>query len=358
MLTPIRWVDDHLELLDQRHLPEKEVWNRYDRHQDVSRAITQMVVRGAPAIGVTAGYAMALAAQNAQVDADEKTVRGNIPGWAQAQMNHLLEAAKELESSRPTAANLMWAVRRQLQVASEHLEAEDPDIAARLMEEAIVIHQEDIDHNRRLGRHGAIILEDGDRVLTHCNAGALATGGYGTALGVVRGAIEAGLNIEVFAPETRPYLQGARLTAWELIQDGIPVTLLVDGAAADLMQRGEVDAVVVGADCIAANGDVANKIGTYALALAAREHRIPFYVAAPTSTVDLTIPNGTAIPIEERDAEEITHFRGQRIAPEMARALNYAFDVTPASLVSAILTERGIIEPPSRRALKDLLTER
>ncbi len=359
MITPLRWENGVLWLLDQRKLPREEVWLPLETPREVADAIRDMVVRGAPAIGLTAAFGMVLAVRDGG-DAGETTpdevLRGGLDAASQGQMERLFEAARVLEMARPTAANLAWAIRRQLQVAADAL-AGDEDLESALLCEARKMHAADVDGNRTMGRHGAQLLREGDRVLTHCNAGALATGGYGTALGVMRAAFEAGLNISVCATETRPYLQGARLTTWELVRDGIPVRLIVDGAAAFLMQRGEIDAVITGADRIAGNGDVANKIGTYPLALAARDNDIPFYVAAPLSTLDLEIPDGEAIEIERRSGEEITHFRGERVVPEMVEAINYAFDITPAELVTAIITERGVVRPSYGEGLAQLFEE-
>ena len=305
----LRWRGDALELLDQRLLPERCVYVTCRSAAEVARAIRDMVVRGAPAIGCAAAFGVALD-------------RGS-------------EAAFEvLGKSRPTAVNLFWALERMRRAK---------DFAA----EAVAIYEEDIATNRAIGAHGAALVPDGARILTYCNAGALATAGYGTALGVVRGAIEQGKRVSVIACETRPYLQGARLTAWECTQEGIPCTLVTDNMAGHLMSRGEVDLVVVGADRIAANGDVANKIGTYMLAAVARLHALPFYVAAPLSTFDPAIPSGAQIPIEERAPDEVTGYRGTRWAPPSVAVRNPAFDVTPAALVSAIVCEKGILREPN-----------
>jgi len=327
-ISPIRWRDDGLELLDQTLLPAEEVWLRCETVESVCEAIRRLAVRGAPAIGVAAAYGLAVEAR-----------RG-------ADVARLREAADLLARARPTAVNLAWAVGR--------MSGRFGDGSDEILAEAHAIRDEDEAACRRIGALGAPLLPHGATVLTHCNAGALATAGYGTALGVVRAAIEAGNPVSVLAGETRPFLQGARLTAWELQRDGIPVTILTDGMAGWLMARGEVGCVVVGADRIAANGDVANKIGTYGLAVLAAHHHIPFYVAAPWSTVDLATPTGDAIPIEERAAEEVTHFAGQRIAPSGVPARYPAFDVTPAALVTAIVTERGVARAPYPEALAAL----
>jgi methylthioribose-1-phosphate isomerase len=321
---------DLVRLLDQRRLPGEEVWLELDGPDAVAQAIRDLAVRGAPAIGVAAAYGLAVAAR-----------RGAGPA-------ELRRAADRLGRARPTAVNLAWAVRRM----SRRIEAAaDADA---LLAEAHAIRDEDEASCRRIGALGAPLLPPQARVLTHCNAGALATAGYGTALGIVRAAVEAGNALSVFADETRPFLQGARLTAWELQRDGIPVTLLTDGMAGWLMARGEIGCVVVGADRIAANGDVANKIGTYALAVLAAHHRLPFYVAAPWSTVDLETLTGADIPIEERVGEEVLLLAGQRIAPAGVPARYPAFDVTPEALVTAIVTERGVVRRPYAEGLRAL----
>lgn len=325
--------DDRVVMLDQRLLPDREVYVELRTVEDVARGIRDMVVRGAPAIGISAAYGMVLAAQSSA---------------------RLEEAAALLKASRPTAVNLFWAVDRMLAARTG---VDRGALAAVFAETARQIHRDDVAACRAMGRLGAERVPDGATVLTHCNAGALATGGYGTALGVVRAAREAGKRIRVLADETRPYLQGARLTAWELAKSGIDVSVLVDGASASLFARGEISLAVVGADRIAANGDVANKIGTYGVACLARMHERPFYVAAPWSTVDLGCPSGSAIVIEERSASEVTHFAGQRLVPEGVPVKNPAFDVTPARLVSAIFTERGVVDPVSASALSALAPE-
>jgi len=319
---------DTVRLLDQRRLPEMEEWLELDGAEKVTAAIRSLAVRGAPAIGVAAAYAIACEAR-----------RGAGPA-------RLREVAEMLVHARPTAVNLAWAVRRM----SRRL-----GLGAReILDEAHAIRDEDEAGCRRIGALGAPLLPPGARVLTHCNAGALATAGYGTALGIVRAAREAGNAVQVLAGETRPFLQGARLTAWELQRDGIPVTVITDGMSGWLMARGEIACVVVGADRIAANGDVANKIGTYSLAVLAAHHNLPFYVAAPWSTVDLATSDGGAIPIEERDDAEVLNFAGRRIAPQGVPARYPAFDVTPAALVTAIVTERGVARPPYPESLAGL----
>ena len=339
----LRWRDGRLEMIDQRVLPVEVVYRDYASAAAVAEGIRSMVVRGAPAIGCAAAYGVALEALR-------------LAGAPRAQFDGAMqEAFAVLARSRPTAVNLFWALKRMRAVSGSMSAAPGPDIAQRLLAEAHEILAEDIRINRAMGRHGAALLDDGMTVLTHCNAGALATAGYGTALGVIRSAIESGKRISVIADETRPFLQGARLTAWELAQDGIPVTLITDNMAGHLMKCGEVQAVVVGTDRVAANGDVANKIGTYMVAVLARRHAIPFYVACPISTIDPDVPDGDAIPIEERDAAEVTGYRGVRWAPEGIRVRNPAFDVTPAELVTALITERGVVASPNRKNIAALL---
>ena len=325
-VEPIRWQDNKLHLLDQRKLPREVVWVICSDGAEVARAIRDMVVRGAPAIGVAAAFGIALAA-----------LRGD----------DLRAAAAELRSARPTAVNLAWAVDRMMGIARLR--------PADLVAEAQKMFAEDVAANRRIGRFGAELLGPSNTVLTHCNAGALATAGYGTALGVIRAAAESGKRIAVFAGETRPYLQGARLTAWELQQDGIDVTLITDNMSGHFFQQGRFDAVIVGADRIAANGDAANKIGTYTLAVLAKAHGVPFYVAAPISTVDIATPDGAAIPIEERSALEVTSIGGVSIAPEGVAVRHPAFDVTPAALITAIITDRGVLRAPYEEAIRKAL---
>ncbi len=346
-VQPIRFEDGTVVLLDQRRLPAEETWVRCATLPEVAEAIASMVVRGAPAIGVTAAWGLAAEAARAAETAQDPD------GF----LEHVRGAARTLEAARPTAVNLAWAVRRLVGVAERALAdgLAPVEVARRLLAEAEAIHEEDVEANRALGRNGALLVPDGARVLTHCNAGALATAGYGTALGVIRAAVEDGKKVSVVADETRPFLQGARLTTWELMRDGIDVTLVTDNMAGWLMARGEIDLVVVGADRIARNGDVANKIGTYTVAVLARRHGIPFYVAAPLSTLDPDCPDGSAIPIEERAPEEVTTIGGTRIAPEGVAVRNPAFDVTPAELVAAIVTEKGILRPPYARSIAEAL---
>ncbi|MDO8426014.1 MAG: S-methyl-5-thioribose-1-phosphate isomerase [Deltaproteobacteria bacterium] len=342
MFKTVEWKNSSVVMIDQRLLPGAEVYRKYTDYKGVARAIKDMVVRGAPAIGVAAAMGVALGASKIKAK-DFKAFK-----------KEFAKVAGLLASTRPTAVNLFWAIERMSRVAAENKGLPIPELKKRLVEEAKEIHRDDIEINRRIGRHGGRLLKSPSTVLTHCNAGALATAGYGTALGVIRGAIEAGKKIKVFADETRPFLQGSRLTAWELKKDKIDVTLITDSMAGYMMKKGLIDAVVVGADRIAANGDVANKIGTYSVALLAREHKIPFYVAAPLSTIDLKIKHGDNIPIEERDSSEVTHIRGKRIAPQGVKVRNPAFDVTPNPLVTAIITERGVVRRPYIKGLKGL----
>jgi len=330
----LRWREDALELLDQRVLPSEVRYVRCESSAEVADAIRTMVVRGAPAIGCTAAYGIALAASDAQ------RVGGDLRA-------RLIEATDMLAATRPTAVNLRWALERMRALWSTSATGESATVlAAELLAEAKRIHAEDIAANQTMGRLGAALMPAAGRVLTHCNAGALATAGHGTALGVIRSAVASGKKLEVIADETRPFLQGARLTAWELQQEGIPVTLIADSAAGYLMSRGQIDAVIVGADRVAANGDVANKIGTYTVATLAQRHALPFYVACPVSTIDPRVATGADIPIEERSAEEVLGFADQRWAPAGVAVRNPAFDVTPAELVTAIVTERGILRAP------------
>lgn len=335
----VDWRDDHLALLDQRELPGREVYLDLRTPESVAEAIRSMVVRGAPAIGIAAAYGVVLAARRAWA------AQGT--GWRDAVVADLAT----LGQARPTAVNLRWALERMRLL----FDALPGDPVPALLTEARRIQAEDIDANRRMGELGAQLLEPGSGVITHCNTGSLATGGYGTALGVIRSGWQAGLIRQVYADETRPWLQGARLTAWELVRDGIPVTLIADGAAAHVMSRGGIGWIIVGSDRIAANGDVANKIGTYGLAIAARHHGVKCMVVAPTSTVDMSIPDGRSIPIEQRSPDEVLGVAGQRIAAEGAGAENPAFDITPAELVDAIVTERGVVLNPDRNRMRELM---
>jgi len=338
----LRWRDGRLELIDQRRLPLEFEYVACENAAQTARAIRDMVVRGAPAIGCTAAYGVALEARR-HADA------------ARAQFDAALEAAFQvLAESRPTAVNLFWAIARMRECHARTGGDSTVAASAALLALAQQMHSEDIEICRAIGRHGAPLIADGARIMTHCNAGALATAGHGTALGVIRSARDAGKRISVIANETRPYLQGARLTAWEMVQENIPVTLVTDNMAGHLMQRGRVDVIIVGADRIAVNGDAANKIGTYTLAVLAERHRIPFYIAAPLSTIDIAIADGRAIPIEERDAAEVTGFRGVRWAPEGVGVFNPAFDVTPAALITGLVTEKGVISRPDASKIRSL----
>ena len=338
-LEAIAWSEGKVILLDQSRLPFEETCLEIADHEAMAQAIREMRVRGAPALGIAAAYGIALAARAA-------AAQGRAP-LAAAE-----EAAQALDATRPTARNLRWAIERVLAAARAAPDSEAVPAAA--LAEAHRIHEEEREANREIGRLGAQLVPDGANVLTHCNAGALATAGYGTALGVVRTAWEQGKRLHVFVDETRPLLQGARLTAWELQRLRIPFTLIVDAAAGSLMRRGAVSCVIVGADRIAANGDVANKIGTYPLAVLANENGVPFYVAAPLSTIDIALAHGDEIPIEERTPEEVTTPAGRRVAPEGAQALNPAFDVTPHRYVSAVITERGVVRQPYDERLRRL----
>jgi methylthioribose-1-phosphate isomerase len=343
----LRWRIDHVEMIDQRLLPQRIEYVACRSAGAVVDAIRSMVIRGAPAIGCAAAYGVALAAQ-IPPNRHDTSLR--------EQAARISNAIETLAASRPTAVNLSWALARMQGVfLSTRETAPNPEhLAQALLVEAHAILAEDIAINRRLGAHGMTLLEDGMRILTHCNAGALATAGHGTALGIVRSARDAGITISVVACETRPYLQGARLSAWELLQEGIPVTLIVDAAAGHLMSLGRIDAVIVGADRVAMNGDVANKIGTYTHAVLARRHSIPFYVACPLSTLDRALADGGRIPIEQRGAEEVMGYRTERWAPDGVEVSNPAFDVTPADLVTAIVTECGIARPPFAKSLIEL----
>ena len=330
-VTPLRWTGHSLQLLDQRLLPGEERWIECRTASDVTEAIRAMIVRGAPAIGVAAAFGVALAA----LGGEDVRVAGEM-----------------LRAARPTAVNLGWAIDRMLAHAQS-----SPLSPQSLVSEAEAILREDIEGNMRIGRFGAELLGRTATVLTHCNAGALATGGYGTALGVIRAAVEGGKKIAVFADETRPYLQGARLTAWELQQDGIDVTVITDNMSGHFFQQGRFDAAIVGADRIAANGDTANKIGTYTVAVLANAHGVPFYVAAPLSTIDIRCPDGRAIPIEERSGREVVEAFGTRIAPEGVAARHPAFDVTPAALITAIITDRGVLRPPYSESIHAIMSK-
>jgi methylthioribose-1-phosphate isomerase len=344
MLPTIEWQTDAVVMIDQRKLPAQEIYVRCETAQAVARAIKTMVIRGAPAIGVAAAMGIALGMRRSK---------------AQGTKQFAVEFTKLCDlmaATRPTAVNLFWAIERMKRSFGVGVRAGEStgDLKTRLEKDALAIHDEDLANCRTMGRFGAEVVPEHARILTHCNAGALATAGYGTALGVIRAAAEQGRVQQVFADETRPFLQGARLTAWELVRDHVPTTVITESMAGPLMQRGDVDMVVVGADRIAANGDVANKIGTYTVAMMAHAHGVPFYVAAPLSTIDLNTPDGGGIPIEQRNGREITHLGTVRLTPEGAGVWNPAFDVTPHRLIAGIITERGIARAPYGESLKGL----
>ena len=341
----MKWRDWTLYLIDQRKLPLEEIYVPCRTHEEVARAIKDMVVRGAPAIGATAAFGYVLGAKELLKE------HGDFPEFRE-KMKRVKET---LSKTRPTAVNLFWALERMEKALEDHGTLEG--ILERLESEALKIAQEDIQINKRMGRNGAELINDGDTILTHCNTGSLATVDYGTALGVIRTAHEQGKRIRVFVDETRPYLQGARLTAWELMKYGIEAVLISDNMAGWMMKLGEIDKIMVGADRVVANGDLANKIGTYSLAVLAKHHGIPFYTVLPTSTIDLSLKSGEEIPIEERDPSEVTHCGGRRIAPEGVKVANPAFDVTDHELITAIITEKGIVYPPYEENLKKILEE-
>src|SRR6202521_3969074 len=342
MIQTLEWSNAGVVFIDQTKLPTEEVYVTCTTHEQVADVIRNMVGRGAPAIGVAAAMGIALGVKNSKAEnaADLKK-----------DFDQICDAVRQ---TRPTAVNLFWAIRRMTEKFESLRARPIVQIQQALVEEAQRMHAEDIAANRAMGRHGATLMPSSGGVLTHCNAGALATAGYGTALGVIRAAVEQGKKIHVYADETRPFLQGSRLTAWELMKDGIPTTVISDNMAGVMMQEGKIGAVVVGAARIAANGDVANKIGTYTVAVLAKEHGIPFYVAAPISTVDLATPDGGKIPIEQRNAREVTHIAGKQMVPDGVQVENPAFDVTPAKYVAAIITERGIARAPYEQSLSEL----
>jgi methylthioribose-1-phosphate isomerase len=346
MIKTVEWTREGVRMLDQRLLPNEEKYLILRSYEEVADAIKNMAVRGAPAIGVSAAMGLALGASQSV-------------GTSVADLEFDFDfMCKVMEATRPTAVNLFWAIERMRGVivkAKSEKVRDVEDIQQRLIDEAVLIYNEDIEANRAIGLFGGELIPDGATVLTHCNAGALATAGdYGTALGVVRGAIKAGKRVAVIADETRPFLQGARLTAWELAKDNIPVTVITDNMAGHIMKQGKIDCVVVGADRIAANGDAANKIGTYMVAVLARQHNIPFYVAAPLSTVDLATATGDAIPIEQRDPKEVTHLNDHQLTPDGVGVHNFAFDVTPNELIEAIITDRGVARAPYTESLQKL----
>jgi methylthioribose-1-phosphate isomerase len=342
VVPTVGWDDESVVMIDQRRLPAEEVYLRCRTPGDVAVAIRDMAIRGAPAIGVAAAFGLALAVRTSRAEGD--ALRGEFD-----------RTCDLLRATRPTAVNLFWAIERMRRRFAREMPVGGATLRDGLLEEALAIEEEDLAACRRMGDLGAQLIPQGARLLTHCNAGALATAGYGTALGVIRSAARQGKVKNVFADETRPYLQGARLTAWELSRDGIPTTLIADNMAGHLMSRAEVDVVIVGADRIAANGDVANKIGTYTLAVLARETGLPFYVAAPLSTIDLGTASGDAIPIEERPPDEVTNHGGRRLAPDGVAVRNPAFDVTPHRYVTAIISERGVARPPYDQSLRALV---
>src|SRR5436309_3375070 len=350
MIKTVEWTSEGIRMLDQRLLPTEEKYLLLRSYEELADAIKKMVVRGASAIGVSAAMGLALCASQSV---------GTSVADLEFDFNFM---CKVMEATRPTAVNLFWAIERMRGVIakakSENVRDEE-EIKKLLTEEALLIYNEDIEANRAIGLFGGELIADNSTVLTHYNAGALATAGdYGTALGVIRGAIHAGKRVAVIADETRPFLQGARLTAWELAKDNIPVTVITDNMAGHVMKQGKVDCVVVGADRIAANGDTANKIGTYMVAVLARQHNIPFYVAAPVSTIDLSLPDGSRIPIEERDAREVTHVQDHQMTPDGVGVHNFAFDVTPNKLIAAIITDRGVARPPYTESLRTLAAVR
>jgi methylthioribose-1-phosphate isomerase len=342
MINTLEWTDRGVRFIDQTKLPTEETYVNCTTYEQVADVIRNMVVRGAPAIGVAAAMGVALGVQKSKAEngADLKKDFDQI--------------CEVIGATRPTAVNLFWAINRMREKFEYARMRPVPQIKDVLIEEAKRMHAEDIAANQAMGRHGATLMPASGGVLTHCNAGALATAGYGTALGVIRAAVEQGKKIHVYADETRPFLQGSRLTAWELMKDGIPTTVISDNMSGSMMKQGKIGAIVVGADRIAANGDVANKIGTYTVAILAKEHNIPFYVAAPISTVDLATPDGSKIPIEQRNAREVTHIGGEQMTPDGVDIENPAFDVTPAKYVTAIVTERGIAKAPYEESLRRL----
>ena len=342
MIKTVEWTNQGVRFIDQRRLPTEEVYVVCRNYEEVAAAIRDMAVRGAPAIGVSAAMGVALGMQ--------QSTATDMAGFSA----HFDRVAKLIAETRPTAVNLFWGIRRMKAKFDSLSTRTIPQIKDALVAEAQLMLVEDIAANEAMGKHGAVLMPSSGGVLTHCNAGALATCGYGTALGVIRAAVSAGKQIHVFADETRPFLQGSRLTAWELMQDGIPTTVIADNMAGAMMRQGKIQAVIVGADRIAANGDVANKIGTYSVAVLAKEHDLPFYVAAPWSTVDLNTPDGDHIPIEQRSPREVTHHAGTQVAPTGVMVENPAFDVTPSKYIAAIITERGIAKAPLAESLKGL----
>jgi len=343
LVNTLEWTDDGVRFVDQTKLPTEEVYVTCKTYEEVADAIRTMIVRGAPAIGVAAAMGIALGVRDMKADDVSAFRRG------------FGEICRVMGKTRPTAVNLFWAIRRMQKRFDEISSRPMEWIRRGMVDEALAMYAEDIAANKAMGRNGALLMPSEGCILTHCNAGALATAGYGTALGVIRAAVEDGKQLKVYADETRPFLQGARLTAWELMKDGIDTTLISDNMAGWMMAQGKIDAVIVGADRIAANGDTANKIGTYSVALLAHAHNIPFYVAAPISTVDLDTPTGVGIPIEQRSATEVTHLAGKQVAPTNVKVENPAFDVTPAKYITAIITERGVAKAPFNESLRELV---
>lgn len=340
MLPTIKWKKDHIVMIDQRKLPEEEVYVECRDHIQVAEAIEKMVIRGAPAIGVAAAFGVALGILKIE---DDKHV--------EEEYSRIIQ---RLERTRPTARNLFWALERMRKIFEENRGLALSRLKQSIIKEAVNIEREDIETNRKIGHWGKSLLQDGDSVLTHCNTGALATAGYGTALGVIRAAFQEGKRISVYADETRPLLQGARLTCWELEKEKIPVTLITDNMAGYLMQKGMISKAVVGADRIVRNGDTANKIGTYTVAVLAKEHGLPFYIAAPTQTIDVNLAEGSEIPVEERSAQEVREFGGRCVTLPRVNVENPAFDITPAAYIAAIITERGVCRPPYEKSLREL----
>ncbi len=340
-MQSVYWDDEVLKMIDQTQLPHHFEVITCHTYEEVANAIVTMKVRGAPAIGVAAAFGLVLGSKQ-------------IKTTGNAFHNDLMVIADELKKTRPTAVNLFWAIERIMDIARVNSHKDSSEIKNALLQEALIMAEEDVETNRNIGHYGQALIKNGDCILTHCNAGALATVDYGTALGVIRSAFAAGKNIHVYVDETRPLLQGARLTAWEMVQEGIPATLITDNMAGYFMQQGKVDLIIVGADRITANGDVANKIGTYSLSVLAKENGIPFYIAAPFSTVDFTLKSGHEIIIEERNPEEVTCVQGKQVAPEGIKVSNPAFDVTPCHLISGIITEKGVIYPPYEKNLMEM----
>jgi methylthioribose-1-phosphate isomerase len=339
MLPTIEWKEGKIIMVDQRLLPTEEIYHKFENYEQVAEAIETMIIRGAPAIGIAAAMGIALGYKNLGKDDKERFIK----------------ICDRISETRPTAKNLFWAIERMKKIYNYLNGSSFEEKRDALINEALEIEKEDVEMNKKMGDFGASLIEEGDGILTHCNAGALATGGYGTALGVIRSAFFSGKKIKVYADETRPFLQGARLTTWELINEGIETYLISDNMAGFFMRKGYINKIVVGADRIVSNGDIANKIGTYSVAVLAKENNIPFYVAAPYSTFDLSLKTGEQIPIEERNPNEILEINGKKIAPDNVRIINPAFDITPAKYISAIITEKGVIYPPFSENIKKII---